>query len=293
LAFDEALVGSMTAPNHEKPCIPRLSSSATLPSKPATAALPAFRAANRAAINSVKRARRNDFMDRMLVVVFDKESKAYEGQQALLQLDDEGSISVYAYAVAAKGGDGKATVKQGDDSGPLGTLLGTSLGSLIGLLGGPAGVAVGAAAGMMGGATADLDNARIGADFIDDVNAELRPNRVALVAEIEEEWATPVDTRMEALGGTVFRRALSEVSRTANKEEADAMKADLAQLKAEHSKARAERKAKLQEKIIQLDSKIQTWSQKDKDRTDAAERQVKAKLQVLKEKATGQRAKVS
>ncbi len=232
-------------------------------------------------------------MDRMLVVVFDKESKAYEGQQALQQLDDEGSISLYAYAVLAKGPDGKATIKQGDDSGPLGTLLGTSLGSLIGLLGGPAGVAVGAAAGMLGGATADLDNARIGADFIDDVNAELRPNRVALVAEIEEEWATPVDTRMEAIGGTVFRRALSEVSDTANKEEADAMKADLAQLKAEHSKARADRKAKLQEKINQLDSKIQSWSQKDKDRTEAAERQVKAKLQVLKEKATGQRAKVS
>src|SRR5215467_9269741 len=78
-----------------------------------------------------------------------------------------------------------------------------------GSAGRPAGVAVGAAAGMMGGATADLDNARIGGDFIDDVNAELLPNRVALVAEIEEDWATPVDTRMEAIGGTVFRRALS------------------------------------------------------------------------------------
>jgi hypothetical protein len=152
---------------------------------------------------------------------------------------------------------------------------------------------VGAVAGMMGGATADLDNARIGADFIDDVNAELLPNRVALVAEIDEEWATPVDTRMEAIGGTVFRRALSEVSDTVNREEADAMKADLAQLKAEHSKARADRKAKLQEKINQLDSKIQAWSQKDKDRTEAVKRQVKAKLQVLKEKATGQRAKAS
>lgn len=231
-------------------------------------------------------------MDRMLVVVFDNESKAYEGKQALLQLDGEGSISVYAYSVLAKGSDGKATIKQGDDSGPLGTLVGTSLGSLIGLLGGPAGLAVGAAAGMLGGATADLDNARIGSDFIDDVNKVLLPNRVALVAEIEEEWATPVDTRMEAIGGKVFRRALSEATDMANKEEADAMKADLAQLKAEHSKAQADRKAKLQEKINQLDSKIQAWSKKDKDRTEAVERQAKAKLQVLKEKVAP-RAKVS
>ena len=32
-------------------------------------------------------------MDRMLVVVFDNESKAYEGKKALLQLDGEGSIT--------------------------------------------------------------------------------------------------------------------------------------------------------------------------------------------------------
>jgi len=58
-------------------------------------------------------------MDRMLVVVFDSEGKAYEGKKALLQLDGEGSISVYAYAVLAKHADGTATVKQGDDSGPI------------------------------------------------------------------------------------------------------------------------------------------------------------------------------
>ena len=31
-------------------------------------------------------------MDRMLVVVFDSESKAYEGKRALSQLDSDGSI---------------------------------------------------------------------------------------------------------------------------------------------------------------------------------------------------------
>src|ERR1700675_2814512 len=108
-------------------------------------------------------------MDRMLVVVFDNETKAYEGKEALLRLDSEGSISIYAYAVLAKHADGTATVKQGDDSGPIGTLVGTSLGSLIGLLGGPAGVAIGATAGMAGGGIFDLDNARIGEDFLDDV----------------------------------------------------------------------------------------------------------------------------
>ena len=232
-------------------------------------------------------------MDRMLVVVFDSEGKAYEGKRALQQLDGEGSISLYAYAVLTKNADGTTSLKQGDDPGPIGTLLGTSFGSLIGLLGGPAGAAIGAAAGLGAGSAADLDNARIGADFIDDVAKVLLPNRVALVAEIEEDWTTPVDTRMESIGGTVFRRSLSEVRDTVDDEEVAAMKADAAQMKAEAAKAHADRKAKLQEKINQLDSKIQAQLQRAKQRREAAERQAQAKVQVLKAKAEAAKAKAS
>jgi uncharacterized membrane protein len=63
----------------------------------------------------------------------------------------------------------------------------------------------------LAGGTTDINNAGIGYDFIDDVSKVLLPNRVAVIAEIDEEWTTPVDTRMEAIGGTVFRRALAEV----------------------------------------------------------------------------------
>jgi len=58
-----------------------------------------------------------------------------------LQLDGEGSIGVYGYAVLAKNADGTSTVKQADDVGPIGSLVGTSLGSLIGVLAGPVGLA--------------------------------------------------------------------------------------------------------------------------------------------------------
>jgi uncharacterized membrane protein len=232
-------------------------------------------------------------MDRMLVVVFDNETKAYEGRNSLLELEDEGSIGVYAHAVLAKHADGTATVKQGDDYGPIGTLLGTSFGSLIGLLGGPVGLAIGAAAGLAAGSADDLNNARIGEDFIDDVTKVLLPNRVAVVAEIEEDWTTPVDTRMEAIGGSVFRRALSDVKQTIHEENVAAMKADLAQMKAEHAKAQADRKAKLQEKINQLDSRIQAQLQKAKDRAEAAKRQAEAKVQVLQARAAAAKAKAS
>jgi uncharacterized membrane protein len=232
-------------------------------------------------------------MDRMLVVVFNNGANAYEGKRALLELDDDGSISLYGYAVLAKDADGTATIKQGDDSGPIGSLVGTSLGSLIGLLGGPAGLAIGAAAGLAAGGTADLNNARIGEDFIDDVSKQLLPNRVAVIADIDEDWTTPVDTRMEAIGGTVFRRALSDVKDTVDEEEVAGMKADAAQMKAEHAAAHADRKAKLQEKMNQLDSKIQARLQRGKERRAAAKREADTKVKVLQAKAASARARAS
>ena len=232
-------------------------------------------------------------MDRMLVVVFDSENKAYEGKKALQQLADEGSVGLYAYAVLAKQPDGTATIKQGDNAGPLATLVGTSFGSLIGMLGGPAGMMVGAAAGMGAGAGMDFANLGIGEDFLDDVTKELKPNKFALVAEVEEDWVAPVDSRMEAIGGTVFRRSLAEVQNQIHEENVAAMKADLAQMKAEHAETRADQKAKLQEKINQLDARIQTQMQKIKDRTEAAQAQAKAKAEVLKAKAAVARAKAS
>ncbi|MGO8732688.1 MAG: DUF1269 domain-containing protein [Terriglobia bacterium] len=232
-------------------------------------------------------------MDRMLVVVFDNESKAYEGKKSLMQLDIDGIISVYGRAVVVKHPDGTTTVRESDDRGRLGTVVGTALGSLVGLLIGPAGLAIGAPLGFLGGATVELDKTRIGEDFIDDVATVLLPNKAAVVAEIEEDSTAAVDTSMEALGGTVLRRALSEVKHTIHDEHIAAMKADLAQMKAEHAKAHAERKAKLQEKINQLDSKLQAQLQKAKERRQAAEREARAKAELLKTKAAIANAKAA
>jgi uncharacterized membrane protein len=229
----------------------------------------------------------------MLVVIFDTENKAYEGKKALSQLENAGSIVVYAHAVVGTNADGTTTVKQSDDPGPLGTLVGTSVGALIGLLGGPVGVAIGATAGLIAGGAVDLDNSKVGVDFVDDVRQQLQPGRFAVVAEIQEDWTTPVDTRMEAIGGTVYRRALSEVRQTVNQEDAAAIKADIAQMKAEHAEARADRKAKLMGKINQLDSKLQAQLEKAKQRRQAAEAQAKAKVEVLKAKAAALKAKAA
>jgi uncharacterized membrane protein len=224
-------------------------------------------------------------MERMLVVVFDSETKAYEAKAALSQLEREGSIAAYAGAVVAKNADGTTAVKQFDDFGPAGSLVGTSVGSLIGLLGGPAGLAIGAASGLALGAMFDLENVRVGADFVDEVSKSLNPTKVALIAEIDEDWTTPVDTRMEALGGTVLRRALSDVEEDVRQKDIAAMKADLAQLKAEAARASADRRAKLQGRVDQLKKKIDSQEQDANERRSAFQARQKAKSAILKKNA--------
>ena len=224
-------------------------------------------------------------MERMLVVVFDNEKKAYEGKTALRQLEAEGDLTIYQGAVILKHADGTVTVKQIDDSAPVGTLTGTAVGSLIGLLGGPVGMVVGAAAGMGIGVYHDADTLRVGEDYVDDVSKSLTPNKVAVVAEVDEAWTAPVDARMEALGGNVFRRALWAVQEQVRREEIDAMKADVAEFKSEISKAHAERKAKIQKKIDQLDAKIEAAEKRATERQEAFQARQKAKSAILKKNA--------
>jgi len=224
-------------------------------------------------------------MERMLVVVFDNEKKAFEGESALKQLESEGHLTIYERAVVVKHAEGTVSLKQVDEKGPLGSLAGTAVGGLIGLIGGPVGAAVGAASGLALGALFDVDDARVGEGFLDDVSKSLTPNKVAVVAEVEEEWTTPVDTRMEALGGTVLRRALWEVEKTVDEQEGAAMEADLEQLKSEISKAHADRKAKLQKKIGELEAKIDAQQKKTIQRREAFEARQKAKKDILKKNA--------
>jgi len=233
-------------------------------------------------------------MERMLVVIFDEIGKAFEARDALKDLDRDDSITDYASAIITKNPDGTIVVNDEKDEGVLRTVLGTSLGSLIGLLGGPAGVAIGAAAGSLVGATTDLDNARIGADFVDEVSKELTPGKHALVAEIDEEWTPWVNLRMEELGGVVYRRALSEAKHAANAEEMSAMKADLAQMKAEQAQSNeAGHKAKLLKEITRLDAKIQQQQKKAKERDEIAEAKAQAKIKVLEAKAARAREKLN
>ncbi|HUJ12608.1 MAG TPA: DUF1269 domain-containing protein [Thermoanaerobaculia bacterium] len=225
-------------------------------------------------------------MDRMLVVVFDNEKKASEGYAALQKLDTDGAVIKYASAVVLKHADGTVSVKNEDIAPPLATITGTILGTFIGLLGGPMAPVIGASAGLALGGFLDIDNARVGEDFVEDVSRTLTPNKVALVAEVNEGETKFVDERMEALGGIVIRRALSQVHKTVNKEKIAAMKADMASFKAEMKEASAERRKRLQAKIDILDAKIHARQERDTEGVQTRVRLENAKRELFKRKAS-------
>lgn len=224
-------------------------------------------------------------MDKILVVIFDDESKAYEGSRTLQDLHNEGSITLYAKAVIAKDANGRVNVKQADDEGPIGTGVGLLTGSLLGLLGGPAGVALGASAGMFGGMLYDLANLGVGEDFLHEVGQYLLPGKAAVVAEVWEAWVMPVDKRMQAVGGIVFRRTRGEIVDVQIERDVAAFEAEIAELEAELNQVTGEAKAKLQAKIDMAKTKLQAMQDSIKAKIETSQQETEAKIKSLQEQA--------
>ena len=222
-------------------------------------------------------------MNKVVVVVFGDEKQAYEGSRALRGLDNEASITLYADAVIAKDASGKVAVRRAPDDAPVGTFSGMVIGSLIGLLGGPVGFAVGVGSGSLLGAAFDLARVGIGYDFISEVEDYLAPGKAAVIAEIDEEWQTPLDTRMQSLGGTTFRRNRVEVEDAFFEKQISAYEAELDALDAELTRASAEHKAKVEKHIQETRRKLDTQRDALKQRIETVKREGDAKIESLKQ----------
>jgi len=225
-------------------------------------------------------------MEKMIVVVFDNESKAFDGLLALSELDREGEISIYAEQIVAKEPSGAVRLIDNPDMSSFPMIGGgTALGALVGLLGGPVGALVGAAAGAAIGTLTDVEESGATNEFIDDVTRTLTQGKAALVADISEERMTPLDVRMEQLGGVVFRRARTLVKDTEEDRDAAAHRAEMEQLKAERTRARADRLAKIDAKIDILRVKLENAIERKRVKMQMRQKQREVKIQALQTKA--------
>jgi uncharacterized membrane protein len=204
-------------------------------------------------------------MNRVIVVGFDTEEKAYEGDRALHDMHRDGALTLYNDAVVVKEPGGKVAVRRAPGAEPVGTFGGMLTGGLIGLLGGPVGAAVGLGTGTLIGAAFDLTKEGVDRDFVEDAGARLEPGKAAVIAEIDEQWQVPLDTRMEGLGGTLVRRTQTQIEdaylereiETAQKELAVLESETMAEVKATQTEKARRRAEKLQAKIDAAKRKVQ------------------------------------
>ena len=225
-------------------------------------------------------------MEKMIVVVFNNEPKAFEGLRILRDLDSEGEISVYETQIVAKEPNGVVRViDTADLSGFPMIAGGTAVGTLVGILGGPIGVLAGASAGALIGSIGDAEEVGVTDEFANDVTTALAPGKVALIADIAEEWVTPLDTRMERIGGVVFRRTRTLVETTQDDRDAAAHRAEMEQLKAERAQTRSDRLAKIDAKIDHLRAKLENAIERKRVKMQLRQQQREAKIQALQTKA--------
>ncbi|MDJ0575797.1 MAG: DUF1269 domain-containing protein [Xenococcaceae cyanobacterium MO_234.B1] len=225
-------------------------------------------------------------MEKVIVVVFDDEAKAHQGSNQLKQLHQSTDLTLYAVAVIAKDASGKVEVLQTADEGPIGTLIGTALGSMVGLLGGPAGVAVGLSGGALAGALSDISRMGIDLEFLNDVGAVMTPEKVAVVASVDEEWTTPLDSAIKPLGGILFRKPGNEVIDDLIEREIQKTGIELKALQAEFNSATTEQQAQLQAKIDTTHQTLQAQiDAADKWVVETSER-VDTKIKAMQEQVT-------
>jgi uncharacterized membrane protein len=223
-------------------------------------------------------------MNKIVYVGFDTEAKAYAGARALRDMHREGTLTLYNDAVVVKERDGKVAVRRHPEGEPVATVGGMLTGGLIGLLGGPLGAAMGMGTGTLIGAAFDLTRDGIDHDFVEDAAAHLvEPGKAAVIAEIEESWQVPLDTRMEALGGTVIRRTAMEIEDAYFEREIEATQRELAALQSEKlAEVSAAETQKGAAKMAKLQAKIDATKAKMAER----ERAAAAKLQSVNEEGT-------
>lgn len=158
-------------------------------------------------------------MHNFVAAVFDDSRKAYEALHELWELDGRGDITVHGTGVIHRDELGQIRVDTKETHPALGTAVGVGIGALLGALAGPAGAAVGAAGGAgIGAATggavgmiADLDRADTRQEAADETRFVLGPGQSAVIADVSEDWTTPIDRSIQKLGGKVYRRDRSAI----------------------------------------------------------------------------------
>ena len=122
-------------------------------------------------------------------------------------------------------------------------------------------MAIGAGTGTIAGLAVDMGHDYVNAEFVDEVSSKLTKGKTALIAEIDETWTVPVDTRLAELDGIVFRRLRYEVEDDQLRRESEAIVAEYNEWKEEMNEGIDPDKAKMNKALTNAKEKAQITKQ--------------------------------
>lgn len=89
-----------------------------------------------------------------------------------------------------------------------------------------------------------------------EVEQKLEQGKAAVIAEIEEDWVTPLDARMNALGAVVICKTRSAVMSEQIERQVAEHKAEMTELKSEIGQSVGDAKIRLQSKFDAATTKL-------------------------------------
>lgn len=215
-------------------------------------------------------------MEKLIFISFHNEKQANEGIQALRELH---TVTLYAGALIAKDPNGKIVIKQSVVKRRAATLSGLLMDSLMGLFG-PAAIAIDTGSGALIGAAIDAAKRGITMEFVQAIENELASGKIGIIAEIDEEWVTPIDIRMEPLGATVFRQTRTQVEDAFFEKEIEAQRAELAILESEKA---AKAKTNEEQKAAETDARLQAKIEATRHKIQEKENQLAEQIQCVRQ----------
>jgi uncharacterized membrane protein len=195
--------------------------------------------------------------DKVVVVAFADDAKAYEALATVKQLDRDEQIDLVEGVVVTRDEDGRVHVQdEAGDHSLAGTASGGLIGLLIGILGGPLGVLLGGATGLLLGSLWDLDDADTTESALGEVSKSVEVGRNSVLAQVVEQSPEVLDTAMARLGGTVVRRPVYEIEGEIDRAQ-EAQREAKKQANAKLREERQERtRAQAHAKVEELKSKL-------------------------------------
>lgn len=221
-------------------------------------------------------------MERMIVTTFGTDAEAQRGVSALKDLNASGDITLYGVVVLGKDVSGKVTVRLGSGEIVEGTSTGLLTSAMLGLIAGPARMGTDTSLDALSGMLFELSQAGVDVRFAARVSDELRPGTVVVVASADEDWTAPVDTRMAALGGVVFRQPITNVIEDQDARDAAVLSAQSDALKAELEAVGERARSELQKSIDRVKADVRQKEVEIELRVDQAAREADAKLAAVK-----------